>query len=100
MYNIYVCELEALDGNMIQFQPQPVIKPKDPDEYQFNDEQLEKDYRKMYDKFQEMEAMLKDHPEMDPVSNEQSMTLSYTMTNVYKKEKIFSVLKVNKLFSL
>ena len=85
MYNIYVCELEALYGNMIQFQPQPVIKPKDPDEYQFNDEQLEKDYRKMYDKFQEMEAMLKDHPEMDPVSNEQSMALSYTMTNVCKK---------------
>ena len=31
-------------------------KPKDPDEYQFDDPELERDYRKMYDQLQEIEA--------------------------------------------
>ena len=31
-------------------------KPKDPDEYQFDDPDLERDYRKMYDQLQEIEA--------------------------------------------
>ena len=43
----------------------PSTKPKNPDSYEFGDEQLEKDYRKMYDKYQEMEAMLKENPELD-----------------------------------
>ena len=35
-------------------------KPRDPDSYDFKDEQLAKDYRKMYDKYQQMEEMMKD----------------------------------------
>ena len=31
-------------------------KPKDPDDYQFDDPELERDYRKMYDQLQEIEA--------------------------------------------
>ena len=31
-------------------------KPKDPDDYNFDDPDLERDYRKMYDTLQEMEA--------------------------------------------
>ena len=30
-------------------------KPRDPDSYEFNDDQLEKDYRKMYDTLHEIE---------------------------------------------
>ena len=36
----------------------PTAKPKAPDEFDFKDEQVAKDYKKMYDKYQEMEAML------------------------------------------
>ena len=35
-------------------------KVKDPDEYQFDDPDLERDYRKMYDTLQEMEQAEKD----------------------------------------
>ena len=31
-------------------------KPKDPDQYEFDDPELERDYRKMYDQLQEIEA--------------------------------------------
>ena len=31
-------------------------KPKDPDQYEFDDPELERDYRKMYDQLQELEA--------------------------------------------
>lgn len=34
-------------------------KPRDPDSYDFGDEQLAKDYRKMYEKYHQMEALLK-----------------------------------------
>ena len=34
-------------------------KPRDPDSYDFQDEQLAKDYRKMYDRYNEMEEMMK-----------------------------------------
>jgi len=34
-------------------------KPRDPDSYDFKDEQLAKDYRKMYEKYHQMEALLK-----------------------------------------
>ena len=34
-------------------------KPRDPDSYDFKDEQLAKDYRKMYDRYNEMEEMMK-----------------------------------------
>ena len=34
------------------------VKPKNPDEIEFQDESVAKDYRKMYDKIREMEAML------------------------------------------
>ena len=37
----------------------PTAKPKDPDSYDFGDEQVAKDYRKMWEKYNEMEAMLK-----------------------------------------
>ncbi len=37
----------------------PTSKPKDPDAYDFKDEQLAKDYRKMWDKYHQMEALLK-----------------------------------------
>lgn len=36
----------------------PTAKPKDPDEIEFADESVAKDYRKMFDKVKEMEAML------------------------------------------
>ena len=35
-------------------------KPRDPDEYEFKDDQLAKDYRKMYEKYQQMEAMMRE----------------------------------------
>ena len=31
-------------------------KPKEPDQYEFDDPDLERDYRKMYDQLQEIEA--------------------------------------------
>lgn len=34
-------------------------KPRDPDSYDFKDEQLARDYRKMYDRYNEMEEMMK-----------------------------------------
>ena len=33
----------------------------------------------MFEKFQEMEAMLKEHPEMEPVSNDYSKAMSDTI---------------------
>ena len=48
----------------------PTAKPRDPESYEFTDEQLEKDYRKMYEKYQEMEAVLKENPELESVSKE------------------------------
>lgn len=36
----------------------PTSKPKDPDSYDFKDDQVAKDYRKMWDKYHQMEAML------------------------------------------
>lgn len=37
----------------------PTSKPRDPDSYDFKDEQLAKDYRKMYERFQQMENLMK-----------------------------------------
>ena len=42
---------------VIELRP-PTAKPKAPDEFDFKDEQVAKDYKKMYDKYQEMEALL------------------------------------------
>ena len=33
----------------------------------------------MFEKFQEMEAMLKEHPEMEPVSNDYTKAMSDTI---------------------
>ena len=57
----------------------PTAKPRDPESYEFSDEQLEKDYRKMYEKYQEMEAVLKENPEMESVSNDHNKVLSETI---------------------
>ena len=58
----------------------PTTKPRDPESYEFNDEQLEKDYRKMWEKYQEMEAVLKENPEMDPsMANDYNKVLSETI---------------------
>ena len=43
----------------------PTAKPKDPSSYEFNDAQLEKDYRKMYDRYTQLEEMLKENPELE-----------------------------------
>ena len=40
-------------------------KPKDPDDYNFDDPDLERDYRKMYDTLQEMEAKEKARQEQE-----------------------------------
>ena len=63
----------------------PSVKPRDPSTYQFNDEQLEQDYRKMYEKYQEMEALLKEHPEMDAASNNYGKEMSETIAKDSKK---------------
>ncbi len=43
-------------------QPAPerpqTAKPRDPDSYDFKDEQVAKDYKKMWDKYHQMEALL------------------------------------------
>ena len=36
----------------------PTAKPKKPDEYEFENEQVAKDYRKMWEKMQAMEQLL------------------------------------------
>ena len=51
------------------FQRPVTAKPKDPDSYEFDDEQLEKDYRKMYEKYHEMETVLQENPEIESISN-------------------------------
>ena len=61
------------------FQRRPSVKPKDPNDYLFNDAQLEIDYRKMFEKYQEMEAVLKEHPEMEAVSNDYNKAMSDTI---------------------
>ena len=43
----------------------PTAKPKAPTSYEFNDAQLEKDYRKMYDRYTQLEEMLKENPELE-----------------------------------
>ena len=58
----------------------PTAKPRDPESYEFTDEQLEKDYRKMYEKYQEMEAVLKENPELESVSKE-----DIEGTNIHEK---------------
>ena len=50
----------SINNLEVTFQPDPpprpkTAKPRDPDSYEFTDEQLEKDYRKMYDKLQALE---------------------------------------------
>ena len=43
----------------VRTEPRPKSsKPKNPDEIEFQDESVAKDYRKMFDKIREMEAML------------------------------------------
>ena len=63
----------------------PSVKPRDPSTYEFNDEQLEQDYRKMYEKYQEMEALLKEHPEMEAAPNEYGKEMSETIVKDSKK---------------
>ena len=58
----------------------PTAKPRDPESYEFNDEQLEKDYRKMYEKYQEMEAVLKENPELESIPKE-----DMEGTNIHEK---------------
>ena len=36
----------------------PTAKPKDPDSYDFKDPEVAKDYRKMWEKYHQMEQML------------------------------------------
>ena len=43
----------------------PTAKPKDPSSYEFNDAQLEKDYCKMYEKYTQLEEMLKENPQLE-----------------------------------
>ena len=56
-----IIELQISINNLeVTFQPDPpprpkTAKPRDPDSYEFADEQLEKDYRNMYDKLQALE---------------------------------------------
>ena len=52
-------------------------KPKGPDEYEFENEQVAKDYRKMWEKMQAMEALLAqqqqqgiDKPNAQPEDND------------------------------
>ena len=45
-------------------------KPKDPDSFDFKDEQVAKDYKKMWDKYNEMEALLKAKSE-EPAEEEE-----------------------------
>lgn len=70
---VSMCVIWNLDGTvptMHNFFKQPALqqtvverpataKPRDPDSYDFKDEQLAKDYRKMYDRYNEMEEMMK-----------------------------------------
>lgn len=52
-----------LQQNLPQPRP-PTAKPKDPDSYDFGgNEEAAKDYRKLWDKYNEMEAMLKKQAE-------------------------------------
>ena len=45
-------------------------KPRDPDSYDFKDEQLAKDYRKMWEKYQQMEAMMNEKNASENDENE------------------------------
>ena len=67
-------------------QRRPSIKPRDPSTYEFNDEQLESDYRKMFEKYQEMEALLKEHPEMETASNNYKKEMTETIRKDGTKE--------------
>jgi hypothetical protein len=46
-------------------------KPKDPDSFDFKDDQVAKDYKKMWDKYNEMEALLKAKSEAENAEEEQ-----------------------------
>ena len=46
-------------------------KPKDPDSFDFKDEQVAKDYKKMWDKYNEMEALLKAKSEAENAEEEE-----------------------------
>ena len=52
-------------------------KPRDPDSYEFNDDQLERDYRKMYDTLQSLEEQAnkktEDESKEDPSIVKQAM---------------------------
>ena len=48
-------------------------KPKDPDQYEFDDPELERDYRKMYEQLQELEAEKAERDEEDPNSIRKAM---------------------------
>ena len=43
----------------------PTAKPKDPDSYHFDDPDLERDYRKMYETIQELEQKANEKNESD-----------------------------------
>ena len=46
-------------------------KPKDPDSFDFKDEQVAKDYKKMWDKYNEMEALLQAKSEAENAEEEE-----------------------------
>ena len=49
-------------------------KPRDPESYDFKDEQLAKDYRKMYEKYQQMEALMKQNEKSKEEPKEEEST--------------------------
>ena len=51
----------------------PTAKPKDPDQYEFDDPELERDYRKMYEQLQELEAEKAAQAEDDPTNIRKAM---------------------------
>ena len=54
----------------VEIRPE-TAKPKDPDSFDFKDEQVAKDYKKMWDKYNEMEALLKAKSEAENAEEEQ-----------------------------
>ena len=54
----------------VEIRPE-TAKPKDPDSFDFKDEQVAKDYKKMWDKYNEMEALLKAKTEQEAEEGEE-----------------------------
>lgn len=59
-----------LQPEVIDIRP-PTAKPRDPDSYDFKDDQVAKDYRKMWEKYHEMEQMLLAKTAPEPPAEEE-----------------------------